>query len=80
MGYEVDILPAVVLPSYRAHPFIAIHVDGSNDSNASGYRVTAPRQDATGQASRFVSLLEQSYGEATALRRLPTVTRHMQNY
>jgi hypothetical protein len=74
MGYEVDILPAVVLPSYRAHLFIAIHV------NASGYRVTAPRQDATGQASRFVSLLEQSDGEATALRRLPTVTRHMQNY
>ena len=80
MGYEVDILPAVVPPDYRAHLFIAIHADGSNDSNASGYRVAAPRQDATGRASRFVSLLEQSYGEATDLRRLTTVTRRMQNY
>ena len=80
MGYEVDILPAVVPPNYRAHLFIAIHADGSNDSSASGYRVAAPRRDATGRASRFVRLLERSYGEATKLRRLPTVTRRMQNY
>ena len=80
MGYEVGILPAVVPPNYRAHLFIPIHADGSNDSNASGYRVAAPRRDATGSASRFVRLLERSYGEATNLRRLPTVTRRMQNY
>ena len=80
MGYEVDVLPAVVPPNYRAHLFIAIHADGSNDSDASGYRVAAPRRDATGRASRFVRLLERSYGEATNLRRLPTVTRRMQNY
>ncbi|MCH7892183.1 MAG: hypothetical protein IH921_11835, partial [Gemmatimonadetes bacterium] len=35
MGYEVDILPAVVPPSYRAHLFISIHADGSKDPNAS---------------------------------------------
>lgn len=80
LGYEVDILPAVVPPSYRAHLFIAIHADGSNDAGASGYRVAAPRRDATGRASRFVRLLERSYGEATSLRRLPTATRRMQNY
>ena len=80
MGYEVDILPAVVPPSYRAHLFIAIHADGSNDPNASGYRVAAPRRDATGRASQVVSLLEQSYGEATGLTLLPTVTRRMRNY
>ena len=80
MGYEVDILPAVVPPNYRAHLFISIHADGSNDSNASGYRVAAPRRDATGRASRFVRLLERSYGEATNLRRLPTITRRMRNY
>ena len=77
MGYEVDILPAVVPPNYRAHLFIAIHAHGSNDSDASGYRVAAPRRDATGRASRFVRLLERSYGEATNLVRLPTVTRRM---
>ena len=80
MGYAVDILPAVVPPSYRAHLFISIHADGSGDSNASGYRVAGPRRDATGRASQVVALLEQSYGESTGIRRLPTVTRRMSNY
>ena len=80
LGYQVDILPAVVPPSYRAHLFISIHADGSNDPNATGFRVAGPRQDATGRASGFVGLLEESYGEATGLRRLPTVTHRMQNY
>ncbi|MFC1662094.1 N-acetylmuramoyl-L-alanine amidase [Gemmatimonadota bacterium] len=79
-GYEVDILPAVVPPSYRAHLFIAIHADGSNDSRASGFRVSGPRRDATGRASAFVDLLEEAYGEETDMRRLPDVTRRMQNY
>ena len=80
MGYEVDILPAVVPPGYRAHLFIAIHADGSNDPNASGYRVAGPRRDATGRASQVVALLEQSYGEATGIKRLPAATRRMRNY
>ena len=80
MGYEVDILPAVVPPGYRAHLFIAIHADGSRDPNASGYRVAGPRRDATGRASQVVALLEQSYGEATGIKRLPAATRRMRNY
>lgn len=80
MGYEVDLLPAVVPPGYRAHLFISIHADGSGDPRASGYRVAAPRRDATGRAAGIVSLLEESYGEATGIKRLPTVTRRMQNY
>ena len=80
MGYEVDILPAVVPPSYRAHLFISIHADGSNDPNASGYRVAAPRRDATGRASQVAALLEQSYGETTGIKRLPAATRRMRNY
>lgn len=79
-GYEVDLLPAVVPPGYRAHLFIAIHADGSNDPNATGYRVATPRRDATGRAAQFAELLNQSYGEATSIRRLPTVTRRMRNY
>jgi N-acetylmuramoyl-L-alanine amidase len=80
MGYEVDILPAVVPPSYRAHLFISIHADGSNDPNASGYRVASPQRDATGRASQIAGLLDQSYGDATGINRLGTVTRRMQNY
>ncbi len=80
LGYIVDILPAVVPPAYRAHLFIAIHADGSNDPNASGYRVASPRGDVTGRASQVAALLERSYGAATGLKRLPAATRRMRNY
>jgi N-acetylmuramoyl-L-alanine amidase len=80
MGYQVDILPAVVPPSYRAHLFIAVHADGSNDPNASGYRVASPSRDATGRAAQVAALLDRSYGEATGIKRLPTTTRRMRNY
>ncbi|MEX2049284.1 MAG: N-acetylmuramoyl-L-alanine amidase [Gemmatimonadota bacterium] len=80
LGYVVDVLPAVVPPSYRAHLFISIHADGSGDPRASGYRVAAPRNDVTGRAERAAEVLEEAYGDATGLRRLPTVTRRMSNY
>jgi len=80
VGYVVDVLPAVVPPSYRAHLFISIHADGSRDARASGFRVAAPRNDATGRAAGAARLLEQSYADATGIKRLPTVTRRMQNY
>jgi N-acetylmuramoyl-L-alanine amidase len=79
-GYIVDLLPAVVPPSYRAHLFIAIHADGSNDPRATGYRVATPRRDATGRSSEFARILERTYGEATSLRRIQDVTRRMRNY
>ncbi len=80
LGYSVDILPAVVPPGYRAHLFLAIHADASNDPGARGYRVAAPSRDATGRASGFVDLLRRTYGAVTGLRRLPDTTRRMRNY
>ena len=80
LGYVVDILPAIVPPGYRAHLFIAIHADASNDRSASGYRVAAPSRDATGRASGIVDLLNRTYGAATGIRRLPDTTRRMRNY
>ena len=80
LGYGVDLLPAVVPPDYRAHLFIAIHADASNDPGARGYRVSAPRRDATGRAQAFVDLLHQTYGPATGIRRLRDTTRRMRNY
>ena len=80
LGYVVDILPAVVPPGYRAHLFIAVHADGSNNPGAKGYRVAAPSRDATGRARAFVDLLRDTYGPATGLRRLPDTTRRMRNY
>ncbi len=63
MGYEVDILPAVVPPNYRAHLFIAIHADGSNDSDASGI----PRGRAPAGRDRPCVSLREAAG--TQLRR-----------
>jgi len=80
LGYTVDLLPAVVPPSYRAHLFISVHSDGSSDPRASGFRVAEPRRDPTGRASGFADLLQESYGKETGLVRLPTVTHRMQNY
>lgn len=80
LGYQVDVLPAVVPPRYRADLFIAIHADGSGDPNASGYRVASPRRDRTGRAGDVARLLADAYGEATGLRRIPTTTRRMRNY
>jgi N-acetylmuramoyl-L-alanine amidase len=80
MGYLVDILPAVVPPGYRAHLFLAIHADASNDRSATGYRVGAPSRDATGRASGIVDLLNRTYGQATGIKRLPVATRRMRNY
>jgi N-acetylmuramoyl-L-alanine amidase len=79
-GYQVELLPAVVPPGYRAHLFIAIHADGHRDPTASGFRAASPRRDLTGRAARFAELLEEKYGEVTGLRRIPDVTRRMQNY
>lgn len=80
LGYEVDVLPAVVPPRYRADLFIAIHADGSNDPAASGYRVASPRRDRTGRAQHVAQILDERYGQATGIRRLPTTTRRMRNY
>ena len=80
LGYEVDILPAVVPPGYRAHLFISSHADGSGDPRASGYRVAAPRRDATGRADTMARLLQDRYGAATGLRHLTSATRRMRNY
>lgn len=79
-GYLVDVLPAVVPPGYRAHLFISIHADGSNDPHARGFRVAAPRRDATGRAAAMAAILERTYGEATGIRKLPDVTRRMTGY
>lgn len=80
LGYEVEVLPAVVPPRYQADLFIAIHADGSNDPAARGFRVASARRDRTGRARAAAELLGRTYGEVTQLRHLTTSTRRMRNY
>ncbi len=79
-GYEVEVLPATVPQRYQADLFIAIHADGNNDSSIHGYRVAAPRRDATLRAQEFADVLAEAYGETTGVRHIGTVTRRMQGY
>lgn len=79
-GYEVEVLPATVPERYQADLFVAIHADGNDDSSVHGYRVAAPRRDATRQAQEFADVLAGAYGEATGIRRISTVTRRMRGY
>jgi hypothetical protein len=41
-GVAVDILPATVPPSYRAHAFIAIHADGDPSGALNGFKIARP--------------------------------------
>jgi hypothetical protein len=79
-GIEVDILPATVPPQYWADVFVSIHADGSTSGSTTGFKAASPRRDFTGNASRLVELIEDSYAEATGLDLDPNVTRNMRGY
>ena len=79
-GYVVDILPTTIPPGYWADVFVAIHADGNSNTALSGYRAAAPRRDRTGRAQDLVQVLNDAYGEATALPFYPMITRRMRGY
>ncbi len=79
-GFIVEVLPTTIPPGYWADLFVAIHADGNPNTSTSGFRAAAPRRDVTGKAHEFVEVLERTYGEATGLRKYPTVTRRMTGY
>lgn len=79
-GYLVEILPTTIPPDFWSDVFVAIHADGNPSTSVSGYRVAAPRRDATGRAGEFAEILEERYGEATGIRLYPELTRRMQGY
>lgn len=75
----VEILPATVPPKYWADVFMAIHADGSEDKNKSGYKFAGPWRDYTQKSNKLVSILEEYY-EATGLVKDENVTRDMRGY
>ncbi len=76
----VDILPTTIPMNYSADAFVAIHADGNLDTTASGYKVAAPRRDFSGQAENFAKIMEQTYEQATGLKKDPNITRNMRGY
>jgi len=77
---KVTLLPVTIPPGFYADVFLALHADGSTNTSAHGYKIAAPRRDATGQAGDLVRLLEEKYEDATGLARDPKITWNMVGY
>src|SRR3712207_7178949 len=44
-GVEVDVLPTKIPVRYRAHAFVAIHVDGDESGRLRGHKTARPNLD-----------------------------------
>ena len=65
-GYVVDIIPTTVPPGYLADVFLALHMDGDETQQKSGFKIAhgsrrGPYED------KLVSLLREEYAKQTGL-------------
>jgi N-acetylmuramoyl-L-alanine amidase len=78
-GVVVDVLPATVPPGYEADAFIALHADGSENEDARGYKLAAPRR-ASPESKGLLAALGAEYGRRTGLPRNTAITAAMLDY
>ncbi len=79
-GIVVDVLPVTIPPDYLADAFISLHSDGNLDTSVSGFKISPPWRDRSGNAELLSSLLVETYGEATKLAIDPNITQNMRGY
>ena len=81
-GYEVDVLPVTVPVRYRAHAFVAIHADGSENTALRGYKLARPNFSSIPAVDdKFREIAYEAYGEVTGLPdNSDYVTGRMRNY
>jgi N-acetylmuramoyl-L-alanine amidase len=82
LGYEVDVLPVTIPVRYRAHAFVAIHVDGSENTGLRGYKLARPNFSSIPAVDdRFLEIAHDAYGQVTGLPdNSEYVTGRMRNY
>jgi N-acetylmuramoyl-L-alanine amidase len=69
-GVAVDILPATVPPSYRAHAFVAIHADGDLSGALNGFKIARPAFSSIPETDDIlVEDLNRAYARHTAMPR-----------
>jgi N-acetylmuramoyl-L-alanine amidase len=69
-GIKVDLIPATVPQRYKAHAFISLHADGDTAGVARGFKIARPGFSSVPAVDdRLVDMLNDAYGEATALPR-----------
>lgn len=81
-GYVVDVLPTAIPIRYRAHAFVTIHVDGSENQGLRGYKLARPNFSSIPDVDeRFLSIAHDAYGRVTGLPdNSDYVTGRMRNY
>lgn len=79
-GITVEILPATVPSQYWADVFVAIHADGSEDTQTTGYKLSAPWRDISGKGKSLVAAIDTNYATASGLPKDPNVTYAMHGY
>jgi len=79
-GINVDLLPATVPEDYCANAFVAIHVDGNDDTSVYGYKVASSSWDTDGKAESLSDNIIQDYGQLTQMEQNPTITKDMTEY
>jgi N-acetylmuramoyl-L-alanine amidase len=79
-GYAVDIIPTTVPPGYIADVFLALHMDGDETQQKSGFKIAhgsrrGPYED------KLVSLLREEYAKQTGLEwDAAGISRNMTGY
>jgi hypothetical protein len=81
-GVEVDVLPTTIPVRYRAHAFLAIHVDGDESGRLRGYKVARPNFSSIPDVDdAFAQTTYEEYGRVTGLPdNSDWVTGRMRNY
>ena len=81
-GVEVDVLPTTIPVRYRAHAFLAIHVDGDESGRLRGYKVARPNFSSIPDVDdAFAQTVFEEYGRVTGLPdNSDYVTGRMRNY
>jgi N-acetylmuramoyl-L-alanine amidase len=82
LGYQVDVLPVAIPVRYRAHAFVAVHVDGSENTLLRGYKLARPNFSSIPEVDdRFLEIAHEAYGQVTGLPdNSAYVTGRMRNY
>lgn len=79
-GIVTELLPVTIPPGYFSDAFVAIHADGSENENLSGFKSATPWRDFSGSADKLRDLVEFQYQKSTLLPKDPNITENMYGY
>jgi len=79
-GVKTEILPTTIPPTYYADVFVAIHADGNPNRYVSGYKVSPPWRDFSGNSKKLAGAIDDNYGQTTGMNKDPNISTNMKGY